>query len=67
MPDDNGNGNARRPRPFWSGIIAFGLVSIPVTLYAANRASRVPKLAPGSSGSSVKYTRCTRPHWSSGS
>jgi DNA end-binding protein Ku len=28
-------------RPFWSGTISFGLVSIPVTLFAANRPSRV--------------------------
>lgn len=29
-------------RPFWSGTISFGLVSIPVNLYPANRQSRVP-------------------------
>lgn len=29
-------------RPFWSGTITFGLVSIPVNLFAANRESRVP-------------------------
>ncbi|HYB99835.1 MAG TPA: Ku protein [Candidatus Limnocylindrales bacterium] len=28
-------------RPFWSGTITFGLVSIPVDLYPANRTSRV--------------------------
>jgi DNA end-binding protein Ku len=28
-------------RPFWSGTITFGLVSIPVSLYPANRTSRV--------------------------
>ena len=28
-------------RPFWSGTITFGLVSIPVNLYPANRSSRV--------------------------
>jgi DNA end-binding protein Ku len=28
-------------RPFWSGTITFGLVSIPVALYAATRTSRV--------------------------
>lgn len=39
--DDNGNGNgAARPRAFWSGTISFGLVSIPVELYPANRAGR---------------------------
>ncbi len=26
-----------QPRPFWSGIIAFGLVSLPVSLFPANR------------------------------
>lgn len=26
-----------RPRPFWSGTIAFGLVSIPVSIYVASR------------------------------
>ena len=30
----------RRSRPFWSGLIAFGLVSIPVNLYPASRTSR---------------------------
>lgn len=41
MPEDNGNGAPRRLQPFWSGIITFGLVSIPVSLYVANRAGRV--------------------------
>lgn len=27
------------PRPFWSGTLAFGLVSVPVQLFAANRSS----------------------------
>lgn len=46
MPDDDERSEAadasaqRRPRPFWSGTIAFGLVSLPVDLYSANRASR---------------------------
>ncbi|MFW5824472.1 MAG: Ku protein [Marinobacter sp.] len=26
-----------QPRPFWSGVIAFGLVSLPVSLFPANR------------------------------
>ena len=26
-----------QPRAFWSGIIAFGLVSLPVSLYPAHR------------------------------
>jgi DNA end-binding protein Ku len=29
------------PRPFWSGVITFGLVSIPVNLFPANRQARV--------------------------
>ena len=35
-------------RPFWSGTISFGLVSIPVNLFPANRSSHVglPTLAP---------------------
>jgi DNA end-binding protein Ku len=36
-------------RPFWSGTITFGLVSVPVDLYPANRSSRVSlrMLGPG--------------------
>lgn len=30
-----------RPRPFWSGIVAFGLVSLPVSLFPANRGKSV--------------------------
>lgn len=30
------------PRPFWSGTISFGLVSVPVDLYPAVRSNRVP-------------------------
>lgn len=40
MPDGNGEGPLR---PFWSGTLAFGLVSVPVNLYPAN-ASRRPSL-----------------------
>lgn len=29
--------DAARPRPFWSGVVAFGLVSLPVSLFPANR------------------------------
>ncbi len=35
-------GTAADPRPFWSGTITFGLVSVPVDLYAAVRSRRVP-------------------------
>ena len=35
--DDNDDQEVVRPRPFWSGTIAFGLVSLPVSLFPANR------------------------------
>ena len=34
-------GHAPGPRPFWSGTIAFGLVSLPVHLFPAQRSGRV--------------------------
>lgn len=38
MADDDDNEQENiQPRPFWSGIIAFGLVSLPVSLFPANR------------------------------
>jgi len=36
------NGNARAARPFWSGTLTFGLVSVPVDLYPGNRTNRAP-------------------------
>jgi DNA end-binding protein Ku len=33
----DGNDSGFHPRPFWSGVIAFGLVSLPVSLFPANR------------------------------
>jgi len=37
------NGDAARSaRPFWSGTLTFGLVSVPVDLYPGNRTNRVP-------------------------
>ena len=30
------------PRPFWSGTLTFGLVSVPVNLFPANRSNRAP-------------------------
>lgn len=30
------------PRPFWSGTLTFGLVSVPVNLFPATRSNRVP-------------------------
>jgi DNA end-binding protein Ku len=35
-------GQARGARPFWSGTLTFGLVSVPVELYPGNRTNRVP-------------------------
>ena len=40
--DDNGDGVARSARPFWSGTLTFGLVSVPVDLYPGNRTNRAP-------------------------
>jgi DNA end-binding protein Ku len=44
-------------RPFWSGTITFGLVSIPVDILAGNRQSRVPlrMLAPDGTPLSRRY------------
>jgi len=36
------DGDARSARPFWSGTLTFGLVSVPVDLYPGNRSSRAP-------------------------
>jgi len=36
------NGNVRSARPFWSGTLTFGLVSVPVDLYPGNRTNRAP-------------------------
>ncbi len=33
--------NPPSPRPFWSGTVSFGLVSLPVSLFAATRSKRV--------------------------
>ena len=40
--EDNGDGVARSARPFWSGTLTFGLVSVPVDLYPGNRTNRAP-------------------------
>ena len=44
MPDDQSDSTETQNslRPFWSGTITFGLVSVPVNLFPANRESRVP-------------------------
>src|SRR5438876_2870538 len=39
---DGDDGNARGARPFWSGTLTFGLVSVPVELYPGNRTNRAP-------------------------
>lgn len=36
------NGEQAEPRPFWSGTLTFGLVSVPVNLFPANKSSRAP-------------------------
>ena len=43
MPDwdEDAVGQEAVTRSFWSGTITFGLVSIPVALYAAHRSERV--------------------------
>ena len=39
---DDGDDVARSVRPFWSGTLTFGLVSVPVDLYPGNRSNRAP-------------------------
>jgi DNA end-binding protein Ku len=39
---DNNADNGRSARPFWSGTLTFGLVSVPVDLYPGNRSNRAP-------------------------
>ena len=39
---ENGDDKARGVRPFWSGTLTFGLVSVPVDLYPGNRTNRAP-------------------------
>lgn len=55
MPERNGDDD--RVRAFWSGTISFGLVSIPVELYPANRTVRVSlrMLAPDGTPLSRRY------------
>jgi len=51
---DSDEGREPSVRPFWSGTISFGLVSIPVNLYPANRDSRVPLRMLGPEGEPLK-------------
>jgi DNA end-binding protein Ku len=39
---NNGDEGVRGARPFWSGTLTFGLVSVPVDLYPGNRTNRAP-------------------------
>ncbi|MEX2571330.1 MAG: Ku protein [Gemmatimonadota bacterium] len=41
MPEADGDSDAVSTRPFWSGTITFGLVSVPVNLLPANRSQGV--------------------------
>jgi DNA end-binding protein Ku len=53
--DTNGGENGQViGRPFWSGTISFGLVSIPVNLFPANRDSRVSFKMLGPDGKPLK-------------
>src|SRR5215510_6503298 len=36
------SGSTRGARPFWSGTLTFGLVSVPVDLYPGTRTNRAP-------------------------
>jgi len=40
--DSRPEGASKAPRSFWSGTLAFGLVSIPVDLFVGNRSAGVP-------------------------
>ena len=40
--DSDGDDNQGAARPFWSGTLTFGLVSVPVDLYPGNRTNRAP-------------------------
>ena len=40
--EPNENGEQGGPRPFWSGTLTFGLVSVSVDLFPANKSSRAP-------------------------
>ena len=42
------------PKPFWSGTISFGLVSIPVDLFPANRSSHVALRMLGPNGTPLR-------------
>ena len=57
MPDETDleqDGQESSNRPFWSGTITFGLVSVPVNLFPANRGNRVALHMYGPSGVRLK-------------
>jgi DNA end-binding protein Ku len=51
------DGASLSARPFWSGTLTFGLVSVPVTLYPGNRTNRAPlrMLGPGGEPLARRY------------
>ncbi len=53
----NQENDDRGPRPFWSGTLTFGLVSVPVDLFPANKSSRTPlrMLSPAGEPLARKY------------
>ena len=51
--------SSTQPRPFWSGVIAFGLVSLPVSLFSANRGKKVAlKMVDGDGAPLKRYYYC---------
>lgn len=48
------NHSPAEPRPFWSGIVAFGLVSLPVSLFPANRSKAVSLKMVDSQGNQLR-------------
>jgi DNA end-binding protein Ku len=53
-PEEHMAATQTNGRPFWSGTISFGLVSIPVNLFAATRDSRVALRTLGPDGEPLK-------------
>src|SRR5437588_2222688 len=50
----SGDGDSQRSaRPFWSGTLTFGLVSVPVDLYPGNRPNRAPLRMLGPEGEAL--------------
>lgn len=51
---DERDTGAHQPRPFWSGVITFGLVSLPVSLFPANRGRPVTMNMTDAQGNRVR-------------